>query len=274
MCRRLERSRQKWPTVASEPPILETLALTVRYDGVVACDSVSLRVDAGSIVGLIGPNGAGKTSCIDAITGFASSEGDVRLCGTSIAKAPAHHRARLGLCRTWQGVELFAELTVLENLLVATRQLTLRSLLGDLVRPRRHQDSPSAEEALDLLGISDLADRYPSHLSLGQTKLVGVARAMASSPHAVLLDEPAAGLDTTESRDLAHRLSAVAAAGVGVLLVDHDMGLVLEVCDRIYVLELGRVIAEGSPVDIRRNRQVIEAYLGMTCEAPQVEVSS
>jgi branched-chain amino acid transport system ATP-binding protein len=252
----------------SEQRGLETRSLTVRYGGVVANDDVTITVPAGSITALIGPNGAGKTTLLDAVTGFAPSSGAVALDGVRLDGLPPHRRTRRGLARTWQSLELFDELTVRENVQVAATVLTVRSMLLDLAWPGRRRSSADPGDALALLGLEPLADRRPSSLSLGQQKLVGVARALAASPSCLLLDEPAAGLDTGESSELGRRLQAIAGRGTAVLLVDHDMDLVLEVCSHVYVLDFGRVIASGSPAEIRRDDRVIGAYLG-SAKAPE-----
>ena len=251
----------------SEPYGLETRSLTVRYGGVLANDEVTITVPPGSITGLIGPNGAGKTTLLDAVTGFAPSTGDVRLNGTPLSGLPPHRRTGRGLARTWQSLELFDELTVRENVQVAATALTVRSMLIDLVWPGRRRTTADPGDALALLGLESLADRRPSSLSLGQQKLVGVARALAGSPSCLLLDEPAAGLDTGESAELGRRLDAIARRGTAVLLVDHDMDLVLAVCSHVYVLDFGRVIAAGTPSAIRADERVIGAYLGSAVAA-------
>jgi branched-chain amino acid transport system ATP-binding protein len=251
----------------SEPRGLEIRSLTVRYGGVVANDAVTLDVPPGSITGLIGPNGAGKTTLLDAVTGFARSSGEVVLNGESLHGLPPHRRARRGLARTWQSVELFEELTVRENVQAAASELTVSSMLLDLIWPARRRTSTDPGDALALLGLEGLADCRPSSLSLGQQKLVGVARALGGSPSCLLLDEPAAGLDTSESVELGRRLESIARGGTAVLLVDHDMDLVLEVCSRVYVLDFGRIIAAGRPSEIRSNPQVIGAYLGTAAAA-------
>jgi branched-chain amino acid transport system ATP-binding protein len=215
-------------------------------------------------VGLIGPNGAGKTSFIDGLTGFTATTGVVDFDGERIDRLPAHQRARRGLARTWQSVELFDDLTVGENLRVASEPASLASVLADIVHPSRSVDLSHQRWALELMGLGNLVDARPTNLSLGQQKLLGVARALAARPTLVLLDEPAAGLDTAESEALGQRLLDIVDAGITVFLVDHDMGLVLEVCDYVYVLEFGRLLAEGSASEVRRNDVVIEAYLGET----------
>jgi ABC-type branched-subunit amino acid transport system ATPase component len=248
---------------------LEASSVSVHYGGVVANDEVALSVPGGEITGLIGPNGAGKTSFIDAITGFAPSTGSVLLNGVPLGGLPPHRRARAGLARTWQSIELFDELTVRENVQVAATALTARSMLVDLFWPGRRRLEADPGGSLAILGLEHVADCRPSSLSLGQQKLVGVARALAARPTCLLLDEPAAGLDTSESVELGERLRAIAEHGAAVLLVDHDMDLVLDVCTNIYVLDFGRVIATGSPSKVRADERVITAYLGSTARAEE-----
>ena len=244
--------------------LLETYGLSVTYGGLRAVDDLSLKVRAGSIVGLIGPNGAGKTSFIDGLTGFTATTGVIDFDGERIEHLPAHQRARRGLARTWQSVELFDDLTVGENLRVASEPAIVGSVLADIVHPSRAVDLAHQRWALELMGLGHLVDERPTNLSLGQQKLLGVARALAARPRLVLLDEPAAGLDTAESQALGQRLMDIVDAGITVFLIDHDMGLVLEVCDYVYVIEFGRLLAEGTPPEVRRNDTVIEAYLGET----------
>jgi branched-chain amino acid transport system ATP-binding protein len=252
--------------------VLETRSLSVRYGGVIANDSVSLTATRGEITGLIGPNGAGKTTFLDAVTGFAPCTGEVLLGGVPLNGMPAHRRARRGLARTWQSVELFDELTVRENAQVAATALSVRSMFADLLWPGRRAIGSDPGGALALLGLEDVAELRPSALSLGRQKLLGVARALASSPRCLLLDEPASGLDSHESLELGERLRAAAQRGIAVLLVDHDMDLVLDVCDRIYVLDFGRLIAAGTPAEIRSNERVIAAYLGSGASISEVTV--
>ncbi len=257
------------PVRAERPLRLRTSELSVSYGGLRAVDLVSLELREGEIVGLIGPNGAGKTSFMDGLTGFTKTSGRIEFLGHHIETDPAHRRMRRGLSRTWQSGELFDDLTVYENLRVAREHDTLRSLPMDIVRPRRRTDDRQVATTLSLLGLSDKAHRHPRDLSLGQQKLAGVARALCSGPSVLLLDEPAAGLDSEESHRLGGRLRDIAADGTAILLIDHDMGLVLETCDYIYVLEFGRLIAEGTADQIRRSPAVIEAYLGS--EAAEVK---
>jgi branched-chain amino acid transport system ATP-binding protein len=248
---------------ATGAPLLDVRGLRVTYGGVVAADSVDLVLGEGRVVGLIGPNGAGKTSIIDALTGYhLPSAGSVSFGGRDITRARAHQRARGGLARTFQSVELFDDLSVGDNVLVAAERIGLGRSLRDLFLPVPAPDRGDVDWALELCGLSDLADRSPRELSHGRRKLVGVARALAARPRLVLLDEPAAGLDSAESLELGEHLRGLPAAGVSVLLVDHDMGLVLGVCDEVHVLDFGRMIAHGTPAEIRADERVIEAYLG------------
>ncbi|GAA2625545.1 ABC transporter ATP-binding protein [Actinomadura fulvescens] len=252
-------------TAVTAPPSRSALSitdLTVRYGGVTALNQVSLTVDPGELVGLIGPNGAGKTTLIDAVCGFTKATGQIRLGDRSLAGLSAGARARAGLGRSWQAADLYDDLTVRENLTVGAYTPNWRQTLKEVFWGRAHHDA----EVADLLGITHLLDRPCDGLPSGQRKLVDVARALAGRPDILLLDEPAAGLNTDESRQLATRLRGVVDAGTGVLLVDHDMSLVLTVCDRIVVLDFGRVLAEGTPQQIQRNDDVVAAYLGTTAQ--------
>ena len=241
----------------------------VTYGGVVAVDDVSLNVSEGSVFGLIGPNGAGKTSLIDALTGYyPPSGGRVRFGGNDITGMRPHHRARLGLARTFQSLELFDDLTVEENVLVAADHVSVLRALGDLLVARTPSRS-AADWAIELCGLGDVAHLLPTELSHGRRKLVGVARALARKPRLVLMDEPAAGLDSDESLELGKRLRELPGEGVSVFLVDHDMGLVLGVCDEVHVIDFGKTIAHGTPDQIRQDARVIAAYLG-TEEVEQV----
>ncbi len=243
--------------------LLMVRGLRVTYGGVVAVDGLDLDVAEGRVVGLIGPNGAGKTSAIDALTGYhAPSGGTVTLDGRDITKVTAFKRPGLGLARTFQSVELFDDLTVEENLMVAAQTVTIGGVLRDLFLPARPPDREAIDWALGVCGLIDDARRFPTELSHGRRKLVGVARALARRPRLVLMDEPAAGLDTDETLELGRHLRALPNDGVSVLLVDHDMGLVLGICDDIYVLDFGKLIAHGTPAEIRADDAVITAYLG------------
>ena len=241
--------------------VLKATGVSVSFGGVHAVVDVDLEVADGRLVGLIGPNGAGKTTFIDAITGFVRYGGRVELDAQDLTGLPPYARARLGLARTWQSIELFDDLTVGENLYVAShRPSVLRTIKETVSTP----DPGSAEigSVLELLGLEKVVDELPTDLSQGQRKLVGIARALVAKPRVVCLDEPAAGLDTNESEELGRRLRGLVDGGQAMLLVDHDMGLVLGICDEVVVLEFGEVIARGAPDVVRRDEKVIAAYLG------------
>ena len=249
----------------SEENILETQGLTVTFGGLNANDSVDLVVPTGSFVGLIGPNGAGKTTFIDAITGYVTmSAGDAVFDGRSVGEMKPHERAQAGLVRTFQSLELFEDLSVRDNLLVAAYPTKWYSFILDMMHltPTDRDVEERVDWALDIMGLIDDADRMPTDLSHGRRKLVGVARALAAKPKLILLDEPAAGLDTAESQTLGTHLREFLDHDMSVFLIDHDMGLVLSVCDYIYVLDFGRIIAQGTPAEIRDNAAVKTAYLG------------
>jgi ABC-type branched-subunit amino acid transport system ATPase component/ABC-type branched-subunit amino acid transport system permease subunit len=233
------------------PPVLDVAGLTVRYGGVIAVDDLSFAVPEGRITGLIGPNGAGKTTTMDAICGFADCQGSVMLSGRTLHGLTPHRRAALGLGRTFQGAALYEDMTVEENVVV-----------GQHVA--RDRGARRVSSVLDALGVGALSDRRIDELSQGQRQLVSVARALAGQPRLLLLDEPAAGLDSAESQWLADRLRRVRDSGVTILLIDHDMSLVLSLCDEIHVLDFGALIASGAPEEIRGNPRVATAYLGAT----------
>ncbi len=253
--------------------LLETTDMAVTFGGLRAVDRVDITVPEGSLVGLIGPNGAGKTTFIDGITGFVPTTGRIVFDGHDLGGLQPHKRAALGLGRTWQSLELFDDLTVGENLHVAADRQTARNFLLDVFNPGRKRERKSVDAALDILGITDLASRMPNEISQGQRKLVSAARALAASPKLVCMDEPAAGLDTEESVQLGRGLRDIVDSGTSIFLVDHDMGLVLNICDYIYVIEFGVKIAEGTPAEIKRNPQVIAAYLGESAQINESELS-
>jgi branched-chain amino acid transport system ATP-binding protein len=256
--------------------LLEARGLTVAYGGVRANEDVDLTVEPGRFVGLIGSNGAGKTTFIDAITGFAPlAAGSVWFAGEEITHDPPHVRARRGLVRTFQSLELFDDLTVWDNLLVACETTRWSTLPVDLVRTSISDEiRDRVVWALRTVGIEALAERLPQDLSHGQRKLVGVARALAARPKLLLVDEPAAGLDAQESAELSVHLRGLLDEGISVLLIDHDMALVLSVCDEIYVLDFGRMVAHGTPAEVRRNPTVIAAYLGESESQAQADLES
>ncbi len=235
--------------------------ISVSFGGVRAVAGVDIEVEPGQLVGLIGPNGAGKTTLIDAVTGFVAHGGTVELGGEDITSLPPYARARRGLSRTWQATELFDDLTVRENLTVAAHHPTMVESVKELFS-RPSVRKAGVDQAMYRLGLGDLADAMPSELTQGKRKLVGVARALAARPKLLLLDEPAAGLDAAESEQLGTHLRQVVDQGTPTLLVDHDMGLVLRICDVVVVIEFGQVIGRGTPAEIRQNERVVAAYLG------------
>lgn len=249
-------------------PTLRTESLSVTFGGVQALAGIDLEIERGGVTGLIGPNGAGKTTFIDAVTGFVPTTGSVFLGDHDISGLSTNERASRGLVRTFQTLELFEDLSVADNLAAAAERTSWWQFIVDALVPRRTDAAiPAVESALELLGLVDDRDRLPADLSHGRRRLVGVARALAASPEILLLDEPAAGLDSAESLALGQRLRAIADTGVTVFLIDHDMGLVLDVCDRIHVLDFGAVIASGTPDEIRNDPAVVAAYLGRAAEA-------
>lgn len=254
--------------------LLVVEGLAVKYGGMLALDSVSMRVHEGEIVGLIGPNGAGKTTFIDALAGFVPTHhGRIEFAGRDITRAAPHRRSAAGLVRTFQSLELFDDLSVLDNLAVAARAPSWRSTLTDALWPKSH-DTTETHRVMELLGLSSVADRLPPELSNGQRHVVAVARALVSGPKLLVLDEPAAGLDPAETEGLAATLRRVRDDGVSILVVEHDMSLVFGVCDTVHVLDLGTLIAGGPPDEVRNDAGVIAAYLGSPTDAPGTHVVS
>jgi ABC-type branched-subunit amino acid transport system ATPase component len=254
--------------VALQQPLLTVTDLTVRYGGVVALDSVSLSVAEGSIVGLIGPNGAGKTTFVDAMTGFAKCTGQVRFGGVALDRQRPHVRARHGLARTFQSAGTFDDLTVEENILVGERRgSSWGSSIWAILSGRTERLRPETMALLESLNLVDTLDVRVSELSEGHRKLVSVAQALASAPRFVLLDEPAAGLDSDESAWLGEQLEVVRNGGVTILLVDHDMDLVMNACDEVVVLDFGKVIGAGPPREVLDDPLVVAAYLGSVVPA-------
>lgn len=250
-------------------PMLEVRDVTIRFGGVVANDSVSYEVRPGEICGLIGPNGAGKTTNFNAVNGLIlPNSGSVRFMGRDITKAPTHDRAALGMARTFQLMRLFPRLTVLDNLMVGTHlknEAGFTSSLLMLERSRREdrRAKEQAEEIMELLGISAHADTKVSGLPFGVLRLVELGRALITQPRMLLLDEPASGLDVRETDAFAEILFKVRdEMGHTIFIIEHDMRLVMMICDYLYVLEFGRNLAEGFPKDIQNNKAVIAAYLG------------
>jgi ABC-type branched-subunit amino acid transport system ATPase component/ABC-type branched-subunit amino acid transport system permease subunit len=247
-----EARERRRVSAAGADPVLRVRGLSVAFGGVQALTDVDLDVGEGELVGLIGPNGAGKTTFVDAVTGFVRHSGSVDLRGQAIAGQAPHAIAALGCARTWQGTDLFDDLDVRETLTVAA---------GSGAAPE------DIQAVLTQMGLAPVAEAMPAELSEGQRKLVGLARAVVGRPGLLCLDEPAAGMDTRESQALGRRLRELADQGQSTLLIDHDMGLVLGICDRVVVLEFGRVIANDAPEVVRRDAAVMVAYLGSADDA-------
>ena len=241
---------------------LRASSVSRSFAGVEALRDVSLELRQGEVVGLIGPNGAGKSTLVNVLSGFdRPSGGRVLLEERDVTRWPAHRRGRHGLARTFQHSHAFGGLSVRENVEV--------SALG--VGASRREAARRADELLALLGLADYADRPASALSHGDERRLGVARALATDPRFVLMDEPAAGLSEAEVPRFATAVSTVRERGAGVLLVDHNVALVLEVCERIHVLDQGTTLAEGTPQEIRAHLGVAAAYLGESAAAEEVE---
>ena len=249
--RALEGHLEPQEPVTGGDVVLEARHVEVRYGGVVAVDGVDLEVREGTIVGLIGPNGAGKTTLLDAMSGFTRSSGSILLSGSDLSALAPYRRVRAALGRTFQHTELYEDLSVTENIVVGAAAASGR-------------EPKTLEETLELLGLGDVAEVPVSELSQGRRQLVSIARALIGNPRVLLLDEPAGGLDSRESQWLGLRLRKIRDTGTTILLIDHDMHLVLNLCDDIYVLNFGKVIAHGTAAEIRSDRSVAEAYLGTT----------
>jgi ABC-type branched-subunit amino acid transport system ATPase component/ABC-type branched-subunit amino acid transport system permease subunit len=268
--------RRPLPSAQVEPVPAATLVisdLTVRFGSVVAVHDVSLEVRPGEVVGLIGPNGAGKTTLIDAVTGFVpASSGTIALEGRALERLNATQRARLGLRRSFQSLELFEDVSVEENIRAGSDLRASRlSWVTDLFWPGRHDLPSTAVAAVREFQLEPHLDVTPEELPYGQRRLVGIARTVASGPSVVMLDEPAAGLDEQESAELARLIRRLAdERHMGVLLVEHDVGLVMSTCDRVVVIDFGVVIASGTPAEIRDDPMVRDAYLGHADDVAEV----
>ncbi|MGO9876185.1 MAG: ABC transporter ATP-binding protein [Acidimicrobiia bacterium] len=234
-------------------PALEVRAVTVRFGGNIALDGVALSAQRGLVTGLIGPNGAGKTTLFNVITGLlAPSRGEVYIEGRDVSKLRPSRRARLGLARTFQRLELFNQLSVRENVLVA----------ADIRRTGGHNRGGFIDGILERVGLTDVADARVDTLSTGRARLIELGRALATVPKIVLLDEPASGQDEQETHEFGVLLRELASEGLAVVLVEHDVQLVMEVCDVIHVLDFGRIISAGTPHEVQHDEAVLAAYLG------------
>lgn len=248
--------------------MLRIEAITQRFGGLVALDDVSFTVKGGEITGVIGPNGAGKTTLFNIVTGiYNQTSGDVFFEGKKTTGFPPERLATLGLVRTFQNIELFGQMSVLENVMVGLHTRSKSGILSCAFKLPWHlkEEKRIREKALECLeftGIASLADVKAGNLPFGKGRMLEIARAMAMAPKLILMDEPAAGLNSRETSELAQLIRKIRETGVTVVLVEHDMELVMDVCDSILVLNLGRKLAEGTPRAIQENRDVIAAYLG------------
>ena len=245
----------------SPDPILALTGLSKSFGGIAALRDVSIRVPSGAIVGVIGPNGAGKTTLFNLVTGaIRPSAGDIVFDGRSIRGLPPHRIARLGVTRTFQNIRLFAGMTVWEHLLVAQHAAGLRGLLptGWADRESRRR----AEDAMSFFGLEHMRHRLAASLPYGIQCKVEMARALVAGPKLLLLDEPVAGMNADEAEALRVLLLALRDRGLTILLIEHDMPFVMNLCDRLHVLDFGTLIAAGEPGTVRRDPRVLDAYLG------------
>jgi branched-chain amino acid transport system ATP-binding protein len=248
--------------------MIEVRGITKVFGGVTALEDVTFTMGKGAITGVIGPNGAGKTTLFNIVSGiYHQTSGTVLLEGNDVSNLPPEQLARLGMVRTFQNIELFASMTVLENVMVGLHTRSSSGLLScsfkmpwSLAEERRIREG--ALKWLKFTGIIDLADVIAGNLPFGKGRLLEIARALAVEPHIILMDEPAAGLNSQETLGLSRLIQGIRDTGISVVLVEHDMELVMDICDRIVVLNLGKKLAEGTPREIQENPEVIAAYLG------------